>query len=265
MADSQWWLKLTPVIDLGKLEQDFKLLSEKSTIKFDATGAAKGATTTKKYADAVGTLRQQTVRYNKVGKVTSTTTEHIVATTNKAIKANKNLSASYNNLTVSANKTNSAFGKIGSIFDKVIMFGGVTDAVNTLTEAFHRAIEVVSEYDKAQTEMKKVSDLSGGALDDYGKKLGDLGTGVARTRTEMANLSIEFLKSGFSPSESAVLAKTAALYQNIADEELSAGEAANFIIAQMKAFNLTAQDSEHIIDAVNQISNNMSVSSADLT
>ena len=32
----------------------------------------------------------------------------------------------------------------------------------------------------------------------------------------------------------------------------------------MKAFNLTAQDSEHIIDAVNEVSNNTAVSSADL-
>lgn len=261
MADSQWWLKLTPVVDLSKVEKDLKLLSEKTAIKVDAGGAVKGATTVKKYADAFGTLQQQTVRYNKAGKVTSTTTEHIVATTNQAVKANKNLSASYNNLTSNA----TAFGKIGDIFGKVTMFGAVTDAINTLTEAFHKAIEVVSEYDKAQTEMKKVSDLSGGALDDYGEKLGDLGRSVARTRTEMVELAVEFLKSGFTESESAMLAKTAALYQNIADEELSAGEAANFIIAQMKAFNLTAQDSEHIVDAVNQISNNMSVSSADLT
>jgi negative regulator of replication initiation len=43
------------------------------------------------------------------------------------------------------------------------------------------------------------------------------------------------------------------LYQNIADEELDAGESANFIISQMKAFNMTAQDAEHIIDAVNEV------------
>lgn len=32
----------------------------------------------------------------------------------------------------------------------------------------------------------------------------------------------------------------------------------------MKAFNLTAQDSEHIINAVNEVSNNTAVSSADI-
>ena len=75
---------------------------------------------------------------------------------------------------------------------------------------------------------------------------------------------MEFKKSGFSDEDSAQLAKVASLYQNIADEQISAGEASNFIISQMKAFNLTADDSEHIIDAVNNVSNNMAVSSADL-
>lgn len=51
---------------------------------------------------------------------------------------------------------------------------------------------------------------------------------------------------------------------NIADEELDAGEAANFIISQMKAFNITADDAIHIIDAVNNVSNNTATSSADL-
>ena len=40
------------------------------------------------------------------------------------------------------------------------------------------------------------------------------------------------------------------MYRNVADEQLDAGTAANFIVSQMKAFNLTAEDSQHIIDAV---------------
>lgn len=45
---------------------------------------------------------------------------------------------------------------------------------------------------------------------------------------------------------------------------MSAGQASNFIIAQMKAFNIEAQDSIHIVDAINEVSNNYAVSSADL-
>lgn len=80
----------------------------------------------------------------------------------------------------------------------------------------------------------------------------------------MVDAATEFKKSGFSEDESADLALVAQMYRNIADEEITAGESANFLVSQMKAFNLTAEDSQHIIDAVNNVSNNMAVSSADL-
>ena len=61
------------------------------------------------------------------------------------------------------------------------------------------------------------------------------------------------------------------MYSNIADEEINAGDAASFIIAQLKAFNLEAEDAtktlenaQHVIDSVNEVSNNFAVSSADI-
>ena len=54
------------------------------------------------------------------------------------------------------------------------------------------------------------------------------------------------------------------MYQNVADDAIGAGESANFIISQMKAFGLEAEDATHIIDALNEVSNTQAVSSADL-
>ena len=55
-------------------------------------------------------------------------------------------------------------------------------------EIFSKSIEVISsmidqvyELDGALTEFRKVSDLSGSALDDYVAKLSDMGGAVART------------------------------------------------------------------------------------
>ena len=75
----------------------------------------------------------------------------------------------------------------------------------------------------------------------------------------MVQAATEFKKAGYNEKDSMELARVASMYQNVADVELTAGEAANFIVSQMKAFNLTAQDSEHIIDAVNEVSNNFAV------
>lgn len=80
----------------------------------------------------------------------------------------------------------------------------------------------------------------------------------------MVEAATEFAKAGYDEDQSLELGRIALMYTNIADEAVSAGEAANFIIAQMKAFNIEAEDSMHIIDAVNEVANNFAVSSADI-
>lgn len=122
----------------------------------------------------------------------------------------------------------------------------------------------VRELDKAQTEFKKVSDLTGESLARYTEQAYKTGAAVAKTGTEIVQAATEFRKSGFNDSDSLKLAKVASMYQNVADAEITAGEAANFIVSQMKAYNMTANDAEHIIDAVNEVSNKFAVSSADI-
>lgn len=69
----------------------------------------------------------------------------------------------------------------------------------------------------------------------------------------MVESATQYAKAGFNETDAAQLAKVSSMYQNIADEQLSAGEASEFIISQMKAFNITAEDSIHIADAVNEV------------
>ena len=83
----------------------------------------------------------------------------------------------------------------------------------------------------------------------------------------MLQSATEFSKAGFTPEESAQLAQVASLYQNIADAEISAGEAASFITSQIKAFKdygVEANNATQVIDKLNEVSNNFSVSSTDI-
>lgn len=110
-----------------------------------------------------------------------------------------------------------------------------------------------AELDKSVTEFIKVSDLSGKALDNYVDKLGDIGTTVARTASEMVEGATQFRKNGFSDEDSATLAQVAAMYQNVSDTQITAGESASFIISQMKAFGFEANNAVDIIDKVNKV------------
>lgn len=81
----------------------------------------------------------------------------------------------------------------------------------------------------------------------------------------MLQSATEFRKNGFNDSDAATLGTIAAKFQNVADEAMSAGDAASFIISQMVAFDIGAESAEHIIDAVNEVSNSFSVSSSDIS
>lgn len=50
----------------------------------------------------------------------------------------------------------------------------------------------------------------------------------------------------------------------MSDEAITAGDSASFIISQLIAFNMEAEEAIHITDAVNQVANEYSVSSGEL-
>ena len=125
-------------------------------------------------------------------------------------------------------------------------------------------INEVVELDGALVELQKVTDLNGASLDEFTKRAYEAATTVAKTGTEMVNAATEFAKAGYDESQILQLGELALMYTNIADEAVSAAESAEFMIAQMKAFNIESEDAMHIIDAVNEVSNNFAVSSADI-
>ena len=69
----------------------------------------------------------------------------------------------------------------------------------------------------------------------------------------MVEAATEFRKNGFNDEDAAQLGQIAAMYQNVSDEAISAGDSASFIIAQMVAFGIEADNALHIVDAVDSL------------
>ena len=81
----------------------------------------------------------------------------------------------------------------------------------------------------------------------------------------MVSAASMFRKSGFNDSDAAILAKVAASYQNVADTAVSAEDAAASIVSQIRAFGKDANFATHVIDAYNEVANNFSVGTNDLS
>lgn len=186
----------------------------------------------------------------------------------KMVTVTKNLNKTtgeFNTTLKESTKTAKTWGEeFADSFGKVLRFGTITALIGAFTKAMYEAVDVVKEFNDATVDLQKVSDLEGQALDTYTRKLGELGETVARTRVEMTQNATIFKQAGYSDEDAATLARVAALYQNVADSEVSAQEAGQFVVSQLKAYGLAASDAATIVDKLNAVSNNYSVSNSDL-
>ena len=80
----------------------------------------------------------------------------------------------------------------------------------------------------------------------------------------MLSAATEFRKNGFNDEDAAQLGQIASMYQNVADEAISASDSAGFIISQMVAFGIEAENATRIVDSINEVANNFAVSSGQL-
>ena len=239
-----------------------------TTIKTIDSEGKQTIKTVEQFTDSYGRLVEQTKVLdennqrlaNDQRNVTSKLDENAKAA-NKASNANKNLSESSKQAAHSQQTLGQALSKAFATLSQYYL---ASLPIRAVREGIQETITTLKEFDSALIEFRKVSDLAGESLQQYVADLAELGEVTGSTMQAMVEAATQFRKSGYSDEDSAKLASIAEKYRNIADEEIDAGEAASFIIAQMKAFNIEAGQAEHIIDAVNEVANNFSVSSADL-
>ena len=271
--DFQLGVQVVPKTD--QLNNEFKKISQTATlnvnVKINDQSFKKVNKVVETYSNNLGKTYQQTTILNQANEVLYSSTTKL----NEKFKPfNKEVKQSSQNLSETAKTAKQASGSItnlgeatskaetqtkslgqsfGDIVTKVGKFYLATKPIQMMQKAFDEAVETVKEFDDTLVEFRKVSDLSGDSLTAYTQKLAKMGEVTGSTMTSMVAAATEFKKSGYSDEDAATLASVAEKYRNISDEQLSAGESANFIIAQLKAFNMTASESEHIIDAVNEV------------
>lgn len=254
MANNNFEVNLKAKVDVSDIKKQLTEVSKTETLKLKADNSKELIGTISKLKDEFGSTYTITQKLNKEGTGFNTT----LKVTSKSVKE-------VGNATKTANAQSKTFGEtLEGMGRKLQSINGIYQATKNLVVNFGQFIQPILEFDEALTEMKKVSDLSGDALNQYTKKLGQAGQEVARTRAEMTAEATEFIKSGYSEEDAATLARVSALFANIADDELEAGEAAGLIVSQLKAFNFQADQAEGIADAINEVSNNFAVSSTDI-
>jgi len=240
-----------------KTDLESKLSSESIDIKFNTQGLSDLNT---KIAD-VGARLDKLSSKDGFKK-----TDSGAKTASKSVNTlNNNLEKTTKHIKNQAFATDSWAYNWSKAMQSFLTYNTVTQFFNTVMNGIRDMIDQVKELDAALVELQKVTDLEGEALDKFVDKAYEAGETVAKTGTEMIEAATAFAKAGYDADLSLELGTVAAMYTNIADEAIDAATAADMIIAQMKAFKIEAGDAIHIIDAINEVSNNFAVSSADIS
>jgi TP901 family phage tail tape measure protein len=136
----------------------------------------------------------------------------------------------------------------------VSSFVGFYEIVN----AIRNGINVTREFDKALTEMRKVSDESVASLKNFQKESFNIADSVGTTAVQIQNSTADFMRLGESIEQAKESAKTANILLNVSEFE-SIEDATESLVAMSAAYSeLEKQD---IVDKLNEVGNNYSISS----
>lgn len=138
----------------------------------------------------------------------------------------------------------------------------VPNGLDLLTDSIKRIPDEVYKIDTAMSKLKNTAHESqseyNGFLDTAGAYAQELGIPL----DSIVDQTTSWAKQGYSLEDAAELAKTSSLYANIAG--MDGDKAMSGLQAAVQAFNLEARDSIQVVDQLNKLEQEFTISSADL-
>ena len=178
----------------------------------------------------------------------------------EANNAIKKLTNSNKDFETSAKKASSATNSLGDRLKKAFQYFTFYDALQMGKRALENMVEVIFDLDQALVELRKVSDLTGKSLEDFTRQAYALGSQISKSGSQIIRASTEFARAGYGEDELLNLAESALVLTSIGDGITDVSESANTIIAVLRGFNKETSETTEILDMINHVSNNASVS-----
>ena len=110
----------------------------------------------------------------------------------------------------------------------------------------------IKEIDTALTELKKVTDETRESYDKFLQDMAKTAGVVGSTVKDLTTMAAEWARLGYSMSEAGKLAKSTAILLNVSEFE-DATKASEALISTMQAFQYTADESQHVVDILNEV------------
>ena len=144
---------------------------------------------------------------------------------------------------------------LGTAIKKIAIWAVGTFAIYGTIQQIQKMIQNVKELDNALVELRKVTNLTEGALQNFTEQAFQMASSIGRTGTEVVRATAEFAKAGYEIKEALDLGETALVMMNVAEGIDNVEEATGALIAVLRGYNFEASESTRILDILNEVSN----------
>lgn len=129
----------------------------------------------------------------------------------------------------------------------------VSQVVMFTVRQVKKMVTNVIELDDAMTELKKVTDETDSAYDNFFKNASRRAKELGVTLKDTINATASFARLGYNIADASALADAAVVYNNVGDEIESVDDASASIISTMQAFGVEAKNVMTIVDKFNEV------------
>lgn len=139
----------------------------------------------------------------------------------------------------------------------------IGDVIHGVKDGIQDMVQQVFDLDESLTELDKVTDLTNEGLQQLADDAFKVGERIGATGKDVIDATTIFAQAGYEAKDALDLGEQAIMLQNVSEAGATAAGSAETLIAAMKAFNIDASQSSHIVDALNEVSNKYAVSVSD--
>jgi TP901 family phage tail tape measure protein len=153
------------------------------------------------------------------------------------------------------------FGQLWANAKKFTSWFALGSGVATISRTIRDVVSSVRDINTALIEMRKVSNATESQLTSFLSNASRRAVELGTTVSNLINSTAAFSRIGYGIDDAAVLGEVATLYYSVGDGLDSIDQASADIISSMKAFNIQATDAITIVDSLNRVGNEFSISS----
>lgn len=164
-----------------------------------------------------------------------------------------------NEIVTFANETKQVTSAVGNLWNEfkkklgsVGTYFAASFSIYRVWAIIKQGVQYVKEIDSALTELKKVTDETDASYSKFLQDMSKTGSTVGATVKDLTTMAAEWARLGYSMKEAGELAKSTAILLNVSEFD-DATKASEALISTMQAFQYTANESQHVVDVLNEV------------